>query len=130
MIGGQLDFAFGFAAATLPHIKSGKLRALGVSVAKRLPTLPDVQTLGEAGIAGYDESGWAGYAVPADTAPERVGKLHHAFQDALRSPEFATFLDSLGYELVAGTQAEAAALVKTDYERYAKIVKVLGLRIE
>lgn len=130
LISGQVDVAFGYPAATLSQLKAGKLRALAVSSATRLPTLPDVPTLAEAGVAGYDESGWAGYAAPAGTPPERMQKLEQAFLAALRSPEFKAYVDSLGNELVAAGAAETSALIKTDYERYAKIVQALGLRIE
>ena len=130
LISGQVDVAFGYPAATLPQLKAGKLRALAVSSATRLPTLPDVPTMAEAGIGGYDERGWAGYAAPAGTPPERMQKLEQAFQSALRSPEYKAFVDGLGNELVAGSAAEARALIKADYERYGKIVKALGLRVD
>lgn len=130
LLTGQVDVAFGYSGATLPLLKAGKLRALAVSSATRLSSLPDVPTMAQAGIAGYDESGWAGYAAPAGIPGERLQKLQHAFQTALRSPEFRAYADTLGYELIAGSSEEAAALVKADYERYGKIVKSLGLRVD
>jgi tripartite-type tricarboxylate transporter receptor subunit TctC len=129
LLTGQVDIAFGYAAATQPQLKAGKLRALAVSSATRQPALPDVPTMAEAGISGYDESGWAGYAVPARTPPERLQKLEQAFLGAIRSPEFRAFVDSLGYALVAGNAADTNALIKADYERYQKIVQALGLHI-
>lgn len=130
LVSGQLDVAFNFPAAALPHLKAGKLRAIAVSSTKRNPALPNVPTLTEAGIAGYDETMWAGFAAPAGTPPERLRKLHEAFQPVLHSSEFAAYLETIGYEAVGGTPEEAAALIKSDYERYGGIVKALRLRVE
>jgi tripartite-type tricarboxylate transporter receptor subunit TctC len=130
LINGQLDLAFCFPASCLAHIKAGTLRPIAVSSKKRFTLLPAVPTLSESGVTGYDERIWAGFAAPAGIAPERLRKLHQAFQSVLRSAEFQKYLDTIGYEAVAGTPDEAAALIKADYERYGKIVKALGLRVE
>ncbi len=130
LLAGQVDVAFGFSASALPQLRSGKLRALGVSAAQRLPSLPEIPTLAEAGVTGYDESMWAGYAAPAGTPPERVRKLQQAFHTVLRSPEWVKFVDELGYEVTPTTSEEAMARLKADYERYGQIVKTLGLRID
>lgn len=130
LIAGQLHVSFNFPAAALPHIKAGKLRVLAVSSSKRSPALPDVPTLAEAGVAGYNETVWAGFAAPARTPLEHVRKLNDVLREVLRSPEFVAYLDTLGYEPVADTPEQAAALTKSDYERYGKIVKELGLRVE
>jgi tripartite-type tricarboxylate transporter receptor subunit TctC len=130
LLSGQVDVAFGYSAATLPQLKSGKLRALAVSSATRHGALTDVPTLAETGISGYDESGWGGIAAPAATPPERLQKLEQAFLAAMHSPDYHAFVDSVGNVLVAGNAAETGTLLKADYERYGKIVKSLGLRVD
>jgi len=130
LIGGQVDVAFGFAFATLPHIRSGKLRPLAVTSAKRLSALPDVPTIAESGVQGYSEHVWAGFAVPAVTPRPVVDKLYQAFHSAASLPEYRQLVESRGTESLASTQEEAVALLKTDYERNRRVVKELGLQIE
>jgi tripartite-type tricarboxylate transporter receptor subunit TctC len=130
LVSGQLDVAFIFPAIALPQIEAGKLRALAVSSTQRFPSLPDVPTLAEAGIAGYDEQVWAGYAVPAGTPAARIRRLSEVFNAAQRSQAFISFTESIGGKVLASTPEEAAALIKSDYQRYGKIVKELGLRVE
>jgi tripartite-type tricarboxylate transporter receptor subunit TctC len=130
VMSGQVEVTFSFPATALPLVNAGKLRALAVSSKHRFLPLPDVPTLAEAGLPAFDEIMWAGFAAPAKIAPERLRKIHAALQFALRSPEIKTYLDSIGYEAVAGTPEEAAAQLKTDYERDGKIAKELGLQLE
>jgi tripartite-type tricarboxylate transporter receptor subunit TctC len=130
LIGGQVDLVFGFALATLPHIRSGKLRPLAVTTAKRLSSLPDVPTIAESGFPGYDERVWAGFAVPAGTPQPIVDKLHAAFHASASLPQYRQAVEGRGSEPVASTQEEAVQLLKGDHERYARIVKELDLRLE
>ena len=130
LMGGQIDMAFGAPPATLPLIESGKLRTLAVTSAKRLSILPNVPTLGESGVPGYDETFWGGFAVPTGTPGIVVKKLHEAFRSAMLAPEYQNFVTQIGAELVASTQEYAVELMKSDYERYGKIVKELGLKVE
>ena len=130
LMGGQIDMAFGYATAALTLIEGRKLRALAVTSAKRLTSLPNIPTIAEAGVPGYDETAWAGFAVPAGTPEAIVKKLHEAFRSAMLTPEFKHDVDQSGAELVASTQEYAVQLLKSDYERYGKIVKELGLKVE
>ena len=130
LMGGQIDMTFGPPPATLPLIEGGKLRALAVTSAKRLSILPNVPTIGESGMPGYDETVWVGYAVPTGTPEAIVKKLHEAFRSAMLTPEYQHFVTQMGAELVASTQEYAAQLMKSDYERYGKIVKELDLKVE
>jgi tripartite-type tricarboxylate transporter receptor subunit TctC len=130
LMGGQIDLAFGFPLATMALIEAGKLRAIAVSSAKRLAILPDTPTLAESGLAGFDETIWSGFAVPAGTSERIVGKLHDSFQRAMLTPEFKRYVELSGAELIASTQEYALQLTSSDYERYGKIVKELGLRVE
>ncbi len=130
LMGGQIDMAFGFPLATMPHIKAGKLRALAVASAKRIAPLPNTPSISEAGVPGYDESIWTGFALPSGTPETIAKKLHEVFRSAMRTPAFQRDTEKSGAELIASTQPEAVQMMKTDYERYGKIVKELGLRIE
>jgi tripartite-type tricarboxylate transporter receptor subunit TctC len=130
LIGGQVDFAFGFPATYLPHVRSGKLRPLAVTSAKRSPALPNVPTIAESGLAGYDESVWLGYAAPAATPEPMVRKLNEAFRAALTTPEIKNRLEERGSEILASSPERAAEMLKTDYERFGKTIAELGLRPE
>ncbi len=130
LIGGQVDLMFGFALATLPHIRSGKLRPLAVTTAKRLSSLPDVPTIAESGFPGYDERVWAGFAVPAGTPKPIVDKLYAAFYASASLPQYRQAVEARGSEPMASTQDEAVQLLRSDYERYGRIVKELDLRLE
>jgi len=94
---GQVEVAFAYPTSALPLVTSGKLRALAVTSARRFAPLPEVPTLAEAGVAGYDETIWSGFAAPARIAPERLQKLHAALQHALLSPALKTHFDKIGY---------------------------------
>lgn len=130
LIGGQVDVAFGFAFATLPHIRSGKLRPLAVTRAKRLSALPDIPTIAESGVRGYEEHVWAGFAVPAATPKPIVDKLFQAFHSAASLSEYRQLAEKRGSESLASTQEEAVELLKRDYERNRRVVKELGLQVE
>jgi tripartite-type tricarboxylate transporter receptor subunit TctC len=130
LMGGQIDMTFGPPPATLPLIEAGKLKALAVTSRKRMPRLPSTPTIVESGVPDFDEVIWYGYAVPAGTPGAVVKLLHETLHAAMLTPEFRKFTEQNGAELVASTQDFAAQLVKTDYERYKKIVKELDLKAE
>ena len=130
LMGGQIDMAFGSPPVTMPLIDGGKLRALAVTSGKRLSILPNVPTIGESGVQGYEEMAWIGYAVPTGTPEAIVKKLHEAFRSAMLTPEYQHFVTQIGAELVASTQEYASQLMKSDYERFGKIVKELDLKVE
>ena len=130
LMGGQTDMVIGYPLAAMPLIEGGKLRALAVTSATRLLNLPNTPAMAESGVPGYDETTWNGFAVPAGTPPAIIKKLHEAFRSAMLTPEFKHDLDQSGAEMVASTQEYAVELMKSDYERYGKIVKELGLKVE
>ena len=101
LMGGQIDMAFGSPAVAMPLIDGGKLRALAVTSAIRIAILPNTSTMAEAGVPGYDETVWGGFAVPAGTSPAIIKKLHEAFRSAMLTPEFKHDVDQSGAELVA-----------------------------
>jgi tripartite-type tricarboxylate transporter receptor subunit TctC len=131
LLGGQHLVAFDTMPASAPHVRSGKLRALAVSSAARLPAFPGVPTAEEAGLAGYQVTTWYGVFAPAGTPPAIVGRLHREIVKAMQAPETRSKLEGIGADgTVSRSPEEFAALVRSDTARYAKIVKDIGLKIE
>ena len=131
LLGGQHLVAFDTMAASAPHVRSGKLRALAVSTRERVATLPDVPTAEEAGLPGYVLTTWYGVFAPAGTPPVIVNRLHAELVKAMQTPDVRSKLEGIGADgSVSKSPAEFAALVRADTARYAKIVKDIGLRIE
>ena len=131
LLGGQHLVAFDTMAASAPHVRSGKLRALAVSTAGRVATLPDVPTAVEAGLPGYIVTTWYGVFAPAGTPPPVVNRLHAELVKAMQTPDVRVKLEGIGADgSVSRSPAEFAVLVRADTARYAKIVKDIGLRID
>jgi tripartite-type tricarboxylate transporter receptor subunit TctC len=124
LLGGQISFMFDTVITSVPQLRAGKLRAFAVSSAKRASALPDVPTLQEAGIAGFDISQWQGVLAPAATPRALVDRLNTAIRVALRSPDVRERLVTQGgNEIVTGTPADFAALIRSDLKQYAKLIK-------
>ena len=129
VLGGEVQLTFTAAAVGAPHFRSGKLRALGFSGASRLPALPDVPTIAEAGLPGFDyDSGWHGLFAPAKTPAAIVEKLHAEAARAVQEPKVKEFLASGGYEAKAEPPAQFAKVFRADIRKYGDIVK--AARIE
>lgn len=131
VIGGQVPLMFNTISTSLPHIKSGKLRAYAITGKQRSPLLPDVPTMDELGLTGYDLTSWQGVLAPAGTPRPIVDKLNKAVAEALQSKDVITVLAGQGdVELVSGTPEEFAALIKSDVGMYTKLTKDAGIRLE
>jgi tripartite-type tricarboxylate transporter receptor subunit TctC len=131
LLGGQHLVAFDTMPASSPHVRSGKLRALAVSSAQRVPSFPDVPTAEEAGLPGYQVTTWYGLFAPAGTPPAIVHRLHADTVKAMQTPDTKSKLDGIGADgTVSRSPEEFAALVRADTARYSKIVKEIGLRID
>jgi tripartite-type tricarboxylate transporter receptor subunit TctC len=131
LLGGQHLVAFDTMPAASPHVRSGKLRALAVSSAARVPSFPDVPTAEEAGLAGYQVTTWYGLFAPAGTPAPIVKRLHAEAVKAMQTPDTKAKLDGIGADgTVSRSPEEFAALVRSDTARYAKLVKEIGLRID
>jgi len=131
LLGGQHLVAFDTMPASAPHVRSGKLRALAVSSASRLPAFPEIPTAAEAGLPGYRVTTWYGVFAPAGTAAPVVNRLHADIVKTMQAPETRTKLEGIGADgTVSRSPEEFAALVRADTARYAKIVKDIGLRID
>jgi len=130
LIAGRIDIMFDNIPLPLPHIKAGKLRGLAVTAAQRSPSLPDLPTLAEAGVPGFDVSSWYGIYAPAGLPPDMVAKLNAAFNEALRTPEIRERLTTQGWTVVGGTPEQFAAHTQAEFERWARVVKSANVRID
>jgi tripartite-type tricarboxylate transporter receptor subunit TctC len=130
LLGGQISMVFADVSTTLPQAKAGKVKALGVSSVERTPLAPDLPTMREAGVAGYDLTAWFAAFVPAGTPAAVVDELNGAFKAALADPAAAETLLGAGIEPAASTPAELAAFVRAETEKWAGIVKNAGIEPE
>jgi tripartite-type tricarboxylate transporter receptor subunit TctC len=130
LLGGQVDLSFDTLTPVVQHIKGGKLRALAVTTAKRSSTLPDVPTLAEAGLAGFDQGTWFGILAPAGTPGDIVARLNTEMVKIIQSPEFKKRMEEIGAEPVGDTPAQMAEQIKSDTAKYAKLVKDAKVAVE
>jgi tripartite-type tricarboxylate transporter receptor subunit TctC len=130
MLGGQTQVWIANAPVVLPHIKAGKLRALATTSAKRPAIAPDIPTLQEAGLAGYEADTWYGLFAPAKTPKPILDKLHADIVEALRSPEIRETFAAQGAEVVANSREEFTAKVRDDLAKWKKVIADLKLRVD
>lgn len=129
LISGQVQVMFDNMPSSIEHIRAGKLRALGVTTAKRSPALPDVPTVADT-VPGYEASAWFGMGAPKGTPPEAVNKLNKAINAALADPNIQARLADLGGIVMAGTPADFGQVIVDETEKWAKVVKAAGVSIE
>lgn len=130
LLAGQTDFMFDNLASAIPQIKAGKLKALAVTTPQRAPSMPDVPTMIESGLAGFDVSTWFGVFAPAGTPPAVVARLNEAMTAALRTPEMRERLARMAAEPAPMSSAQFAELVKSELAKYEKVVKFSGARVD
>jgi tripartite-type tricarboxylate transporter receptor subunit TctC len=130
LLAGQTNMMFDNIPSALPHIKSGKLRALATTGAKRDQALPDLPTVAEAGVPGYESGVWFGLMVPAATPRDIVMKLNAAAVQAAKAPEFVKRMTDLGYNIIPGTPEQMASMLKAELVRWAPIVKASGAKVD
>jgi len=130
LIAGQVSMSFDTITPVLPQIKAGKLRPLAVTTAARSPALPEVPTLAESGLAGFDQGTWFGVLAPAATPKEVVGKLNAEIVRILKLPDIQKRFAEIGAQPVGNTPAQMAATIKSDTEKYAVLVKKAGVKID
>jgi tripartite-type tricarboxylate transporter receptor subunit TctC len=122
LISGEIQVGFNTAPVAVPHIKSGKMRALAVSSAKRNPALPDVPTVAESGVAGYDMINWYGAVMPTGTPAAAVNRLNADINKALKLPDVQQRLASLGADPLGGTAKSFGDYIKSEIAKYTKVV--------
>ncbi len=130
LLGGQVQMMFDNVPSSLPHIKAGKLRALATTGATRDPALPDLPTVAEAGVPGYEAGVWFGLAVPAGTPRDIIAKLGAEALKGVKSPEFVKRMTELGYVIVGGNADQMASMQRTEQTRWAPVVKASGAVVD
>ena len=130
LLGGQVMMMFDNVPSALPHIKSGKLRALATTGAKRDPTLPDLPTVAEAGVVGYESGVWFGLSIPAGTPREIIAKLNAEAVKGTRSPDFVTRMTALGYNIIGSTPEQMSEMLKKEVSTWGPIVKASGAKAD
>ena len=130
MLGGQVDLMFDSITSARPHILSGKLQALGVTSARRSSALPDVPTIAEAGIPGYEVSPWFAVFAPAGTPANVVAQLNKALIAAMRQPEILKKLESVGAEPIGSTPQALAEHLNKELVRWGALIKERDIRLD
>jgi tripartite-type tricarboxylate transporter receptor subunit TctC len=130
LVAGRVDLMFDNLASALTQIKAGKVRALAVTTARRTPLAPELPTIAESGLAGFDINTWFGLFVPAKTPQPIVQRLHDAFAKALQQADVREKMLALGAEPVGNTPAQFGAYVRAEAQKYAKLVHESGAKVD
>ena len=130
LLGGRLSMIFSSMPPALPHLQSGKLRALGVTSSARSPAAPDVPTIAQSGLKGYEVINWYGVLVPAKTPKEIVGKLNGEVVGIMNLPAVKERLAAQGAETYTSTPEKFAEMIKSETEKWAKVVKFSGAQLD
>ena len=130
LLGGQVTMSFDTVTPVLQHIKSGKLRALAVTTAKRSSALPEVPTLDEAGLKGFNIGTWFGVLAPTATPKEILVRLNTEMVKVIQSPEFRKRMEEIGAEPIGNSAEQMAQQIKAETEKFAKLVKDAKVTIE
>jgi tripartite-type tricarboxylate transporter receptor subunit TctC len=130
LIAGNVDLGILTMSAVLPHAGGGKLRPIAVSTTRRAAALPDLPTINESGVAGYNTGLWTGLMGPANLPPAIVARLHGAVAEALASPDMKEILVRVGAEQTGGTPEQFAAEIRRDLAVWRDLVQKTGIRID
>ena len=130
VVAGHVQMMFATAASVVGLIKDGKVRPLAVTTSKRTALMPDLPTVAELGIPGFDATTWHGLVAPAGTSKEIIGALHHAMTTALNDPGVRKSLTDLGVDIVASSPKEFEAYIQSEIPKWAAVIKASGARLE
>jgi tripartite-type tricarboxylate transporter receptor subunit TctC len=130
LIGGRLQLSFDNIPPTVPHVRAGKLRALAVTARNRHAAFPDLPTVAEAGLPGFDVSAWFGLLVRAGTPPETVRRLESEAAKALKAPDVRERLTQLGFQIDGRGAADYAAFIRSEAERWTPIIRAIGAKAD
>jgi tripartite-type tricarboxylate transporter receptor subunit TctC len=128
LIAGNIQVLFNNLISTTPFVKTGRVRALATTGAKRSPALPDLPTLDEAGLKGYENSSWSAVAAPAGTPPAITSRLHKEFVEILKMPDIQKRHAEVGAEIIASTPEQFHAYLKSELAKFSKLVKEAGIK--
>jgi tripartite-type tricarboxylate transporter receptor subunit TctC len=129
LLAGDIDYAFDI-VSSLEYVKLGRLKALAVTVSKRLDNFPEVPTMIEAGLPGYEAATWYGFVVRSGTPPAVIDQINHAFNQAIEDPSVRGRTDALGIKLLGGTPDEFASRIHTDMEKWGGVLRKAGIKPE
>ena len=127
LIGGQLSLTITGIPPLLPHVKAGKLKALAVATSKRLPLLPELPTIAEAALPGYEATSWYGVLAPAATPKEIIARINAEIVKGIARPDAAQRLAGEGAEPVTSTPEQFGAFIKSEIVRWGKVIKAAGV---
>jgi len=130
LIGGQVQYMFDTVTAVLPHVRSGKLKAIAIATPARSPLVPDVPTMAEAGLPGFTGGTWFGVLAPAGTPAAIVEKLHADIAGIVRSPEVRQGFEQRGIEAVGNTPAEFKGFIDGEIAKWQKLATRIGIKPE
>jgi len=130
VMAGEVALDFPGVAAALPFMKSGKIRCLAVSTSKRSPVVPDLPTLEEEGIKGYEHSLWNGIFVPVETPPAILAEISAGFSEAVKNPDVVKRLAELGFEPVGSSPEEFKRFFGTEVAKWATVIKKTGIHAD
>lgn len=130
LLAGEVPVMFTTPPTAMPYLKAGRLRPLGVTTTTRIDALPDVPAIAEAGVPGYESVQWFGMLLPAGTPRPIIDRLHQELTRVLRAPDMKERLNSLGLDAVGSTPEEFAAYIKSETEKWAKVIKTMGIKPE
>ena len=130
VLGGQVSMFFAGMPPAMPHVKTGRLRALAVTTAKRSPAAPEIPTMEEAGVPGFDISNWFGVFVPAATPKDVIAKLNREISKALQLKDVRERMADQGLETVGNTSEQFSAFLRAEIAKYAKLIQVSGARAD
>lgn len=128
LLGGNIHLIFATAASSIGHIKAGKIRALAVTTAKRSALVPDLPTIAEAGLPGFEANNWNGFLVPAKTPRPIINRLNKEIASALSQPDIKEFLFKQGLDAAPGTPEEFGAYIRSEMTKWAKVIKAAGVK--
>jgi tripartite-type tricarboxylate transporter receptor subunit TctC len=129
-VGGQLPLAIVDVASALQQVKAGRLKAIAVTTSKRIAVAPEVPTFAEAGLTGYESTGWFGVVMPAGTPPDIVGRMNSELVFALKRQDIRERVIAAGAEPSPSTPEEFGALIRSEIAKWAEVVKASGAKID
>ena len=130
LIGGQVQLMFSTTVTALPHVRAGRLRAIAVTSGQRWPSLPEIPTIAESGVPGYDHTPWNGFLAPAKTPRNIISRLNEETAKILHLPETRSLFTSEGAEPVGNKPEDFAAIIKSETAKWTKVVKAAGIQAD
>jgi len=130
LVGGEVSLAFATMPSAIGYVRSGRLRGIAVTTDKRSPSTPELPTIAETGVKGYEAGSWYGLSVPAGTSKEIIARLHAETIKVLGLPDVKERLFNAGFEIVTSTPEQFAAFTRSEIQKWGKIVKSAGLKVD